>query len=404
MAAINVAGSLDTILGEVEGFDKHGPTMTLFGVPLPHFCLREFFSSSVLPVAKTLLIAGVTGAGKTTLGLEFGRIMHEQSKGFLFMNHTEGKYPDTLVPAVLGLGHEKFYRKQTEDETVQEWQARMMGLYRDSLGNVKHPAHRVPCVTLLDSIDGREGGDRHKNTVKDGHSTRNYSESARLLKEWFPSFTTRVARSSALPIFISHLKGTDLDRYTTGGVTKDFFAAYNIYMTYASTKTEPTKEFETTFNMKLIKNSFGPSGAYLKAFRKGTFPGGVPKIEFLWGKTTTIRIEQLMSPAQKGNLPPTHPLRQGLLKEFKRSNRGKYGIGYAHPMVAGGEVFNDEDFGNMIESSGQFVADLNAAFNITERPSIEEHWKAVDAELRTNTKAKRAKKKREKAPKPGDKK
>lgn len=387
-------------LAGAAGFDEVS-TEELFGVPIPYFCCRYFFSSNVIPARKLIMLAGPPGTCKTSLMLEFFRWIIEDGGGAA-CTHTEEKWPDTLPLGMLGADNVKKLRLAHAD-TMQEWMTSTSGFVLDTLS--KPGLCELPMGIGVDSMCGAQGADRSKKIRKEGAPSRDFSEIARLATDWFPDFSKWMAKTSATAFFLLHLKETGDDLTAPGGKAKDFFSSYTLYLSKPpgrTAKVNATKEGYIEIGMKMHKDSYGPGSTYLPAFMSWEFDdAGVQQFRWRWAETTTKMLETWLGGGDYA-VPKSHPFR-ALMPGFDSKSGGAKGTLYACERIAGGEYLTAREFGEAIETTADVREDLDRMFHITKRKTTTEYWMAQALEADAKEKAKRrGKAKAEKAEKEGD--
>lgn len=406
--ALNQAGS--AFGGTVGSTLKEDILKGLFGTPLPHFCLRYFFTSNVLPARKIILLAGEQGVGKTSMMLEFLRIIssyaHRTYGSSMVMGiHSEEKWPDTLPPSIMGELAEGL--RIDSADNAQEWMTKLMvmlnGNPKGGWGGFKRePLNSFPTAMFVDSIHGAQGAERSKKIKKEGAPTRDFSELARITTDWFPDFTNCLSLSAAHMFFILHLKPKQEGGWNTaGGKAKDFFASYTIYMTSPKKKVKPTKEGEIGFWMSLKKDSYGPGGVAMPMTMKWDFNElGMQRTWFDWEACTCAMFDAWMGNGEY-KLPAKSPVREHL-DGFDKKSAGNQGLEYNLPAITGDEYLSPVDFNAALEASGEYKVQLDELFHITQRLSTHEYFERQRLEAAEVAKAKRRGKRKPKAEAPKD--
>ena len=371
---------------------------SIYGIRLPYFCLRYLFASDVLPCGSSYLLAGPTGSCKTALLLEFCRLILADGGG-AFVQHTEDKWPDTLPWSLMGELCRRL-RVTTDVRVAQEWMKVFKSLLRDQLR--KEPLCRMPIVLGLDSIAGAQGGDESKFITKEGAPRRNFSEVARLLKEYMPDFGKWLRETSALAIFVQHMKfDSDGNPLIPGGSSKDFHSSYILHLSGSRKKVEPDKTGQISFWLKIAKDSYGPGGAAIDPTMSWSYDEeGRQLTRFNWPELSVNIIERWLGSGYSAIPQKSHPIRQ-FFGDLSAKSGGSAGTVFCLPEVTGGETFlSRREFGEAIEANETFRKSLDALVHITQRETASEYFARLDREAGEAEQAKkrgRRKKKKEAA-------
>ena len=369
----------------------------IFGTPLPHFCLRHFFTSDVLPAAKIILLAGEQHVGKTAMMLEFLRMISQYAKkvhgaSMVAGIHSEEKWPDRLPASILGEELIKGLRVEAA-ENAQEWMTKLAIMLNGDKGGFRgfrnEPLNHFPLGMFVDSMHGAQGAERSKKIKKDGAPGRDFSEIARITTDWFPDFTKWLSETAATMFFILHLKADADGFHSPGGKAKDFFASYTIHMTNPKKKVKSTKEGEIGFWMKLHKDSYGPGGVAMPSKMEWDFDPetGNQRTWFDWEGTTIWMLEQWSGSGDYA-LAKSHPARE-LIDGFRKKSAGPYGNKYNLYEITGDEFVSPQEFSAALEGNLEFKAELDRRFHITHRLPTHEYFQRLALETEEALKAKR---------------
>ena len=368
----------------------------LFGTPLPHFCLRFFFASNVLPASKIYLLAGEQGIGKTAMMLEFSRLISAYAKkvygnSMVMGIHSEEKWPDTLPPSIMG---DLVTGLRVDGaNSAQEWMTKLAVMINGDpksgwRGFRKEPMNTFPTAMFVDSMHGAQGAERAKKIKKEGAPTRDFSEIARITTDWFPSFSDWLGETAATAFFILHLKTGQDGWHTPGGKAKDFFASYTIYLTNPKKVVKPTKEGEIGFWMSLRKDSYGPGGTFMPMVMKWKYgEDGKQLTWFDWEGCTCDMFSKWLGTG-KHAVGAQSPIRE-YLDGFKSKSAGNKGLHYRLPPVTGEEFLPPSEFNIALEENTEYKLGLDDLFHITQRLSTHEYFELLEKEAREADKAKR---------------
>ena len=376
--------------------DSDNMAIQLPGVPLPHFCLRHFFSSDCLPLRRSIFLGGLEGTGKTTMVLEFMRILLEYwEDSHVFGVHNEDKWPDTLPRSIMG-DHVSKLHMNLDTQVIQDWMSVLYQLFSNSL--VKEPLNNVPIGVFVDSVTGAEGADRQKKLDKTkGAPAKDYSEIARVMKDWLPHFTKLVNKSMPMMFFVGHLKGTDKNLYMPGGGSKDFFSSYTIHLTNKTKNVKGSKEGTQSFFMVMTKDSYGPGGAWMPVTFEWSFDEtGKQKTRFMWESSTLFLLDRYLN-HHKDKVNAKHPLRE-VMSGFSSAQGGPKGKLYKCDRIKPGDPNSNGltaiEFCEAMEQDQKFREDLDAAMNITKRIPIKEYVAKLEALQDSTKKKKKGRKKK----------
>lgn len=410
---MQIESSGASLPGMVTTNERADIEQVLFGVPIPYLSLRYFFTSNVFPVRKTILIAGEPGCGKTSMMLDFQRMVIQYAldvykAAFGYVIHTENKWPDQLPPSILR-DLSKHLRVNVDIDDLQDWmrlateflngQKKRANEAADKSatkwpGAAKAPLNRLPIPLGVDSIGGAQGADRTKKMKQEGAPTRDFSEIARVLTEWMPPFTQWMADSSVIAFFILHLKEDSDGWYTPGGVAKDFFSSYTVY-TY-----NPKKEIDPVLKngsiqtwLKLHKDSYGPGGVQIPALMRWEFKDNQQITTWDWHYSTVYLISGWLGTnslvKQDLQVNKKHPLRDAL-SGWKVQSGGTKGLLYSCDRIRDGDrglPYNE--FAQAIEADEKFRTELDQVFNIPQRITVAEYFRRQDAMAQAKEDAKR---------------
>jgi hypothetical protein len=353
------------------------------------------FSSNILPCRKIVLLAGESGVGKTTLSLEFSRMIFDAcvQPGLLIFQHTEDKFPDTLPPAVLK--HHLHRLKLTEPQNTQAWMNVKMKFAQKVLS--QPPVNRVPFPTILDSVSGAQGKERSKKIVAAGAPERDFSENARLLTDWLPDFTKQIKKTCMMPFFVMHLKPDQEGWHTPGGKAKDFFSSYTLYVHAAGAKyTSPTGESTYDIYIQTHKDSYGPGKRQIKVTVSSEFDAnGMPVITYHWAETTLDLFEMWLNGDEKYRFK-AGPKKGFLdvLKGFESRSAGNKGKVYRADNIADGDWLSAEAFVAAFEANDKVRIALDDFFHIPQRLDYIQYFAKEDADAAAAEAAKRGGKKK----------
>ena len=196
-------------------------------IPFPSFALEYLFGSNGLYLGAGYGLAGPSQSFKSSLGIEFGRML--ASRGSLnFLSETEGgKISGAIIASIYG--HLQEQLKMRLAKSVEESQS-FLSFTFDWMQKT-FPDKDQLVGLFLDSLNGPSSDERHKNIKKQGHATRDFPVEALLWTKWLQDWLPKLTGWPVTMIFVNHQK-LDVNNPNSfrhpGGDAQDFYST--VYM------------------------------------------------------------------------------------------------------------------------------------------------------------------------------
>lgn len=209
-----------------------------WGVPLKPICLQVLFGGvNIIPYGKPIELAGPTGSLKSSLAVEFIRMVCDAG-GFGVYLDAEDKTSASMLPMILGyeLAASPRVHHRINMESVGDW-SKMANYYLDYMAKNDKDS-RIPLALVVDSLTARMTDMEQKQFVEEGQAqATGFPRVAAELTKFFKGMPAKLRDDQDLlrPVVfigINHLKQNldGMGSHTPGGVGKDFAAAIRIYV------------------------------------------------------------------------------------------------------------------------------------------------------------------------------
>jgi len=255
------------------------------GIPIP-FALEWLLQSTVMPLGRIVQIVGKTGSNKSSLAIEFIRLMRMwEGVGYMFEN--ESRFNAELALSILGhpagsldevLGH-------IPCENMNDWQTKLQKVVEaliakmqiKSKTNLKPLGCIYPVGLIVDSVMGKLTFESTKNIEDKGFAGRKHPDEALSITNFLKSFADKLTDYPFILFLVNHLKmkkieGTNAtERIKTGGELIGFQESIELECKKLGDihNINPNKEASidaggNRLSIKCFKNSFGQTNRELQ--------------------------------------------------------------------------------------------------------------------------------------------
>jgi hypothetical protein len=171
--------------------------MPFIGVAFPSFCWEMFTCQSVLPAEACYVVGGPTGSYKSHFALEMASWI-AKAGGVVQFIENEVKYNPDMAQAVMG-----------KDLGVRVWTTKSKSFtqVQDELtaGILKmNEAGQTTMLQIVDSIVGNATKSKQEKVKSEGHSDRDYPDSALAAANFLPSYLPMLANRPYYGAWITH--------------------------------------------------------------------------------------------------------------------------------------------------------------------------------------------------------
>jgi hypothetical protein len=255
------------------------------GVPLPSLSLEYLLGSNILYLGAGYGLAGPSQSFKSSLGIEFGRILANRG-GLNFLCETEGgKISAAVIKSIYGqLSQRMKMRLVHSVEAAQDYLSFTFDWIQSQF-----PDRDRMFGLFLDSLNGPSSDERHKTIKKQGHASRDFPVEALLWTKWFQDWLPKLIGWPVVLIFVNHKKlnvnNPNSFRHP-GGDAQDFYSTVYMHVQRIRTNESDTKDGLVINQLKLqtVKHSFMLPGRKINtAF---VLDKSTRQMRFDWGHST----------------------------------------------------------------------------------------------------------------------
>ncbi len=272
------------------------------GVPFPALALEYLFGSNVLYLGAGYGIAGPSQSFKSSLGIEFGRIL--ANRGSLnFLCETEGgKISGDIIKSIYAELQDRLRMRLVK--SVEEAQD-FLSFTFDYMQK-QFPDRDQLVGLFLDSLNGPSSDERHKTIKKSGHASRDFPVEALLWTKWLQDWLPKLTGWPVTLILVNHKKldvKNPLSFRHPGGDAQDFYST--VYMHVRRVRqNETVARVATQLQIKTVKHSFMIPGRKINAIFILDKP--TERLYFDWGHSTAdLLASDDIRPSIKGLLDVT---------------------------------------------------------------------------------------------------
>jgi hypothetical protein len=228
------------------------------GLPLPSLALEYMLRSNVLYLGSVYGLAGPPASFKSSLGLEFARILCSAG-GTASLTETEGgKISPAIVESVMGPFANRLLMRLVDNvEDAQAFMTHMFECFQ------KANADKTQLYGLfLDSLFGSAGQEKKEKIEKEGYASRSFPVEALLWSQWLQSFAPKFVGWPMIMVFVNHQKQDIDSRFKgsyrhPGGDAQEFYAT--VYMHVKKIKVnEGVEQRIAHLEVRTVKHSFAP--------------------------------------------------------------------------------------------------------------------------------------------------
>jgi len=282
----NMTAAAEKKFGTKHMYAASQHTQRYVGLPLPALALEYMLRSNVLYLGSVYGLAGPPGSFKSSLGLEFARIICA-ANGTGALTETEGgKISPDIVQSILGQFSNRLTMKLVDNvEDAQAFMTFLVEWYQD-----KYPDKTQLYGFFLDSLFGSAGREKKDKIVKEGFAGRSFPVEALLWSQWLQAFAPKFVGWPMIMVFVNHQKQDIDSRFKgsyrhPGGDAQEFYAT--VYMHVKKIKVnEGADQRINHLEIRTVKHSFAPEDRRINVpfvVDKLTEP---PNLFFDWGHAT----------------------------------------------------------------------------------------------------------------------
>lgn len=284
MASMTAAAEKKFGTDHMYAASKH--TQRYIGLPLPSLALEYMFRSNVLYLGSVYGLAGPPASFKSSLGLEFARIICA-ANGTTALTETEGgKISPAIVQSVLGPFTNRLVMKLVDNvEDAQAFLSFLVKWYQ-----TEHSDKTQLYGLFLDSLFGSAGKEKKDKIEKEGFAGRSFPVEALLWSQWLQANAPKFVGWPMIMVFVNHQKQDIDSKFKSsyrhpGGDAQEFYAT--VYMHVKKIKVnEGVEQRINHLEIRTIKHSFEPEGRRINVpfvMDKLVKP---PRLFFDWGHAT----------------------------------------------------------------------------------------------------------------------
>jgi RecA/RadA recombinase len=268
--------------------DEH--TQRFVGLPLPSLALEFMLRSNVLYLGSVYGLAGPPGSFKSSLGLEFARIICS-ADGRGSLTETEGgKISPDLITSILGPHAKHLLMKLVPNvEDAQSFLTLMIEWFQG-----QYPDKDKLYGLFLDSLYGSAGKEKHKKIVKEGHAGRSFPLEALLWSQWLQTFAPKLVGWPMVMVFVNHQKQDVDSTYKgsyrhPGGDAQEFYSTVYMHVKKLGVN-EGVGQRISHLQLKTVKHSFAPEGRGIDVTFVMDKTAEPPRLFFDWGHATAALL------------------------------------------------------------------------------------------------------------------
>lgn len=228
------------------------------GLPFPSLALEYLFRSNVLYLGSIYGLAGPPASFKSSLGLEFAKMLCKAGGGTALVETEGGKISPGIIKSIVGEYSDRLLMYLAEDiESAQERLSHFISwVQKQGKGQL--------FGLFLDSLFGSGGQETAEKLAKEGHAGRTFPVSALLWSQWFQVWAPKLVGWPIIMVFVNHQK-RDIDSQVRssyrhpGGDAQEFYATVYMHVRHIRTNDGATQRV-SQLELRTVKHSFEPSG------------------------------------------------------------------------------------------------------------------------------------------------
>lgn len=356
MAAMVAAAEKQFGAGHMYIADQHAKRQ--IGLPLPSLALEYALYSNVLYLGSVYGIAGPPASYKSSLGLEFAKLICK-ANGNATLTETEGgKISSSIVQAILGEYSKRLLMKMVT--SVEDAQAFMTSMIE--WGQSTFPERNQLIGYFLDSLNGSGGKEKHEKMLEEGYASRNFPVEALLWTSWLQTFSSRFIGWPMVLVFVNHQKAdinnTNAYRHP-GGVAQEFYATVYMHVRRLRVNDGATQRVSQV-ELRIVKHSFEPEGRRIEipfVMDKTQQPN---RLYFDWGHATAHLLSDKTISGTIGDIINVTTTSNSMTALTRRFSCKQLGL----------KEVTGEQLGIAIQQDDKLMADLRKALGI----QVNEIW------------------------------